>query len=421
MNLPFYIARRYFSSGKKKSFISIISVLSMLGVAVGVAALVIALSVFNGLEDLIRRLYGTFDPQLQITAVTGKSFEIDSTQLRRLEATEGVRYVTEVIEDNALLRYRDAHIVVKLKGVSDNFTQQSRLDSAMIDGQLRLTAGERDYAIVGLGVQYALNITTEARREALSDPSTGLYPLQFWHPKPDIRAGAGLSPEQAFTRLNIQPGGVFSIEQQFDDNYVFVPLRFAQELTGYEHRRTALEIQATPGADLRAVKRRVQTLMGEAFSVRDSDEQHAGLIRAIRVERLFVFLTFAFILGIASFNIFFSLSMLAIEKKHDVAVLFALGATPGFVRRLFLSEGALIAFTGAAVGLTIGLAFGLIQQAYGVVPMGMNTAILDAYPVKLQASDFVLSGVLIVLITLAASYRPAMQAARTSVVEQVSR
>ncbi|SDK77910.1 lipoprotein-releasing system permease protein [Catalinimonas alkaloidigena] len=405
MQLPLFVAKRYFFSRKKKSFISIISVISMLGVAVGVTALVVALSVFNGLEDMIRRLYGTFDPEIKISAAEGKSFEIDSAMLEQLRTAEGVRYVTEVIEDNALMRYRDAHMVVKVKGVSDNFTKQARLDSALVSGQLVLSKADTNYAIVGLGVQYALNIVLDNH----------FYPLQLWHPKKTRQVG--LSPESAFTRMNIRPGGVFSIEQHFDDNYVFVPLSFAEALTSYGNRRTSLEIQTEPGSDLEAVQKRLKALLGDAFLVQNSDEQHASLIRAIRVERLFVFLTFAFILGIASFNIFFSLSMLAIEKKHDVAVFYALGATPGFIRRLFMNEGALIAFTGAAIGLVGGLIFCLLQQHYGIISMGMQTSILDAYPIKIQWEDFVFSALLIIVITLLATYRPASQAASTSLLE----
>ncbi len=402
MNLSLFIARRYFFSQQKKSFINVISIISMIGVAVGSAALVIALSVFNGLEELIRSLYGTFDPELRITAQTGKSFEVDSLFLQRVAAVPGVGVVTEVIEDNALLRYQDAQMVAKVKGVSDNFITQQRMANVMVGGQLRFYDEQdgREMAIVGLGVQYALGISLK-NEFAL---------LQVWYPRTSRRLG--LTVESAFNRSSLAPGGVFAIEKQYDDQYIFVPLRFAQDLMNYGARRTALEIKTVPDAGIRRVQSQLRAELGEAFLVQNSDEQHASLLRAIRVERLFVFLTFAFIIFIASFNIFFSLSMLAIEKKRDVAVLYALGATRSFVRRMFMTEGALIAFIGAGVGLSVGWLVCWLQARYELISMGMETAVTDAYPVAIDPLDFLLSGALIVLITLLATYRPAARAAR---------
>ena len=403
MNTSFFIARRYFRSKKKKNFINIISNISMIGVAVGTMALVIVLSVFNGLEDLIRSLYSSFDPEIRISATAGKSFEITDDLLVAIQALEGVAIVTEVIEDNAYVRYKDSEMVIKVKGVGDNFIEQKRMDETIVHGELKLKKDGNSYALVGRGVQYALGIS----------PNNDFYSLQLFYPK-NIRPGS-LNPGSLYTQKNILPGAIFAIEKQYDENYVFVPLDFAQSLMNYGDKRTSLEIKTTEGADINDVQANLKALLGEQFQVLNSDEQHSGLLRAIKIEKLFVFLTFSFILAVASFNIFFSLTMLAIDKKKDIAILYAMGATDRLIRGIFLKEGAIIAFTGAVSGLLLGLVICWLQQTYGFVSMGMETSVLDSYPVKMEFTDFVYTGISIILITFLASYRPAIIATRSSI------
>lgn len=375
----------------------------MVGVAIGTMALVIVLSVFNGLEDLIRSLYSSFDPEIKITASTGKSFEVDDYFMEKVSNVKGVDIVTEVIEDNAYVRYRDAEMVVKIKGVGNNFIDQQRMDQTIVHGELKLKKEGINYAIIGRGVQYALGIS----------PSNDFYTLQLFYPK-NIRPGS-LSATNIYNQRNILPGAVFAIEKQYDESYVFVPLDFAQDLTEYGNKRTSLEIKASQGANIRTLQTALKELLGDEFKVLNSDEQHSGLLRAIKIEKLFVFITFSFILAVASFNIFFSLTMLAIDKKKDIAILYAMGATDKMVRSVFLKEGALIAFIGAASGLGLGLLICWLQQTYGLVSMGMQTSVLDAYPVKMKFTDFIYTGISIVLITFLASFRPAILATRADI------
>lgn len=378
----------------------------MIGVAIGTMALVVVLSVFNGLEDLIRESYNTFDPEIKIVPHNGKTFPVNDSLIQVLEQVEGVELVTQVIEDNALVRYQDAQMVVKLKGVSDNFIKQERLNRAMVFGELVLEKEGKDFAILGRGVQYTLSVS----------PSNDFYSLQVFSPRRETESGFNPDPmTRYFKRRNIMPGGVFAIEKQFDANYVIVPLDFAANLFDYDNERTALEIKTTAAASIARVEQRIEEVLGNRLEVLDSDEQHASLLRAIRIEKLFVYLTFSFILAVASFNIFFSLSMLAIDKKKDIAMLFAMGATKKIVRRVFIYEGAIIASIGAFTGLSIGLLICWAQQTFGLVSMGMQTAIVDAYPVKMQFSDFFFTAVSITLITFLAAYRPAAIAARTEV------
>ncbi len=375
----------------------------MVGVAIGTMALVIVLSVFNGLEDLIRSLYSSFDPEIKITASTGKSFEVDDHFLEKINNVKGVDIVTEVIEDNAYARYRDAEMVVKIKGVGNNFIDQQRIDQTIVHGELKLKKEGINYAIIGRGVQYMLGIS----------PSNDFYTLQLFYPK-NIRPGS-LSATNIYNQRNILPGAIFAIEKQYDESYVFVPLDFAQELMEYGNKRTSLEIKASPGANIRTLQNSLKELLGEDFKVLNSDEQHSGLLRAIKIEKLFVFITFSFILAVASFNIFFSLTMLAIDKKKDIAILYAMGATDKMIRGVFLKEGALIAFIGAASGLGLGLLICWLQQTYGLVSMGMQTSVLDAYPVKMKFTDFIYTGLSIILITFLASFRPAILATKANI------
>ena len=382
--------------------------ISMIGVAVGTMSLVIVLSVFNGLEDLIRSLHNYFDPELKITAITGKSFETDSAMLHHIQAVPGVKVVTEVVEDNAYIKYKEAEMVVKIKGVSDNFIDQHRMDDRIVQGSMKLKEDGVNYALIGRGVQYALSITK----------LDNMYALQIYYPKRG--KVSGLDPSKLINTRIILPGGVFAIEKQYDLNYIFVPLSFALDLMGYGTRRTSLEIKVDNPEDIPEVQQALRHLLGKDFNVLNSDEQHASLLKAIKIEKLFVYITFSFILAVASFNIFFSLTMLAIDKRRDIAVLFTMGATKRTIRAIFLSEGAIISFAGAIAGLALGLVICFLQQHFGLISMGMQTAVLEAYPVKMQLPDFLYTAISIIIITLLASYRPAIVATRVDVREHIS-
>jgi lipoprotein-releasing system permease protein len=410
VNVSFLIAQRYFRSKNKRNIITIISNISMVGVAVGTAALIIVLSVFNGLEDLVRTLYGKSDPDLVISAVKGKAFAVTPPFLKKLEAMPGVGLLTEVIEDNALLQYHDRQMVVKMRGLSDNYFGQSPIDENIREGDHRLRRDSLELALVGAGVQHELSITINNR----------LTPMRLLYPRntPGSKT-LSLNPEKAFNEQNIIAGGVFLIEQHIDDSYIFVPLSFAQRLLGYGDRRTALYVKVNRSFEVEQVKERLRQTLGPNFKVQDTDEQHVSLFKAIKVEKLFVFITFTLILLIASLNIFFSLSMLVIDKKKDISVLLAMGASQTTVRRTFLMVGAIVALVGATVGLVVGVALCWLQQRFGFVSMGMATSVVDAYPVKMEASDIVFTCLSIVLITLAVSIRPALNASNLDLRENL--
>jgi lipoprotein-releasing system permease protein len=380
----------------------------MIGVAVGTMALIVVLSVFNGLEGLLRSLYGSFDPDIKIEANLGKSFVPSDTLMAKITSFSEVSTITEVIEDNALVKYKDSQLVIRIKGVSDNFIEQNRLKSAIVQGELALYRDEVPYAIVGRGVQYLLSLTMQ---------SNDFHTLQIFSPK-NVAAGT-FNPSKLFNQRNILPSGVFAIEKQYDEKYIFVPIAFAKDLFEYDDKLTSLELMTKPDTDIKSLKADLETALGSDFRVLTSAELHADLYKLLRWEKFFVFFTFAFILAIASFNIFFSLSMLAIEKRPDIAVLNAMGADRSLIKKIFLLEGGIIAISGASVGLTLGMAICWLQQTYGMVSMGMATSLIDAYPVVMKPMDFVNTGVLIFFITLLASYRPASIAANSLDVKHI--
>lgn len=372
----------------------------MVGVAFSCAALIIVLSVFNGLEDLLHSLNASFDPELKIEAVKGKSFEINAAFIQSIQDVEGVGIVTEVIEDYGYLRYNEADMVINLKGVSDNFIDQLRLDGHIVQGELALNDGDLPLAIIGRGVQTTLSI-------ALDDP---FYPLHVFYIK-NVSSGS-LDPSRMYARKSVRPVGVFSIEKNYDENYVILPLSFVEELVDYESRRTSLEIK-TAGASIDAVQTRLKKLLGEEFLILNNEEQHRDLYRLLKVEKLFTFMALSLLVVIASINIFFSLMMLALDKKKDISVLFAMGSTHSLIKKVFLAEGALISFLGAAVGLLFGGIICWLQITYGLVGMGMENAIVAYYPVKMKFTDFVMISALIIIITAIISLRPATLASKS--------
>lgn len=307
--------------------------------------------------------------------------------------------VTEVIEDYAYVRYREAAMVVTVKGISENFIDQRRLDNHLVEGELLLSRDSIPFAILGRGVRYTLSAEVEDETRALR-----MYYIN------DSRTGS-LNAGSLYAQKSIRPGGVFSIEKNYDENYIFVPLNFARELFHSGNKRTSVEVQ-TNGSNTLEVKEALQQKLGSSFRVLTNEEQHKDLYRLLRIEKLFTFLSLSLLLLIASINIFFSLMMLSIDKKKDISILASLGATSSLIRNIFLAEGALISFVGAVVGLLIGGILCYLQDTVGLVGMGMENAIVANYPVDIRATDFLLTIAVIILVSAIVSFRPAVLASR---------
>ncbi|MCP4456690.1 MAG: ABC transporter permease [Cytophagales bacterium] len=401
MNLSYFIAKRYFLSKKKKTFINVLSIISMVVVGTCTFSLILILSVYNGLEGLLRNLYGSFDAQVLILPERGKSFEYTGEIKNKLLKIDGVVSVADIIEDNALITYRDAQRIVRLKGVGEDFLKQNRFKNAQTYGPMHLKEDNVRYAIIGRGISNHLSIQ-------LNDD---FYPIQIDYPK-DIEPGQ-LNPDRMFIKKHILPGSIFAVEKNIDDNYIFVPIEFSRELLNYGIKRTSLELGVEEGVNFHQLRDIINTSIGPDFKVMLGDEIHSDLYKILKWEKVIVFLALAAIIGIASINIYFSLSMLVIDKSKDLAILKAIGSPASLLQKIFLAEGTIIAFTGAFTGLTLGLLIAGIQQKFGLVGMGVQGAISDAYPVQIDWRDVLTTTLFIILITLLSAIQPARKAART--------
>jgi lipoprotein-releasing system permease protein len=401
LNLSLFIARRYLLSKRKKNFINLISLIAAFLVAIITAAIIIVLSIFNGLGDLIRGLNNSFDPEIKIVAVKGKSFEVNLDLITKIKAIEGVDLVTEVIEDFAYVEFNNASQVVIMKGVSQNFVDENRIPSNnMIYGKMILKEGNTQYAVVGYGVKYTLSVEIE----------NNFHPLNFYYVNASV--GKSLDPTRQYTKKSIMPGGVFSIMQNFDENYVLVPLEFAQELMNYGEKRTSLEIKGKKGSNAITLESSLQDLVGEKFQVLNQDEQHADLYRVLRLEKLFSSLASVILLVIGSVSVYLSLMLLALDKKKDITVLSALGANKNLIRNVFLAEGVLISLIGTITGIVAGCMIVFLQQKFSLVSMGMAHSVTEGYPITLLYTDVLYVLIMMVVVTIAISFRPAIIASR---------
>lgn len=369
----------------------------MVGVCLGTMALVIVLSVFNGLEDLNRQVFKTFDPDLKISSSKNKNFIIDPILLSKLKAIDGVNYVSEVYQDKALARSNDAQMIVVIKGVDKNFLKNSELKTALVEGKMEIDNGGRPVAFVGGGVYDILDLGV----------NDFLNPLGLLYPK--NQKLNMLNPEDNINKIGVEISGVFVLEQQYD-NYIYLPLETVEQLTEKIGKRTALEIKLKENSDEKSITSQIKALIGDDLIVKNRDEQNSALLRAIKIEKLFIFIGLFFIIGIASFNIFYALSMLVIDKKDDIESLSSIGAEKGLIKNIFLFEGYIISLVGVIVGLILGIGICLIQIKFGFISLGMQNALVEAYPVKIIFNDIFWSIIGIMLITFLASIIPAKKA-----------
>lgn len=361
----------------------------------GTMALVIVLSVFNGFESMVTRLFNTFNPDIKIVAAQGKTFSADSLPMQQLRDISGIDCYTGIVEENALLQYMDKQYIVTLKGVDPNFSCTSEVANAMVEGRFVLEQGSADYAVLGQGIAYNMGIP-------LDDPEN---PLTVYVPR--RTASRALNPLDAFNSLDIRPAGIFGIQQDFDSKYVLVPLRFAQSLLDYPKRLSAVELRIAETADADEVLENIRESLGPAFVVKNRYEQEEVLFKIMKSEKLAVFAILGFILIIATFNVIGSLSMLILDKKKDIAVLNCLGAGNGLIRRIFITEGLLISLSGAVLGLLAGFVVVLLQQQFGLIGIGgSETFAAQAYPVAIQWLDFVYVLLIDLIIGLLAVWFP---------------
>ena len=385
MNLSFYIAKRYLFSKKSHNAINVISGVSVCGVALATLALVCTLSVFNGFQDLVATFFTAFDPELKITATSGKVFDGHDIRIEKLHDFPEIEVFSESLEDNAMVQYNGKQAMVVIKGVEDNFSHLTAIDSILYGrGEMVLYDEIVDYAIPGV--------------ELTSILGTGirfLDPLEVYAPKRGTQINVA-NPASSFNVSYLHSSGlVFAVNQQkYDASYILTSLKFARNLFQYDTEVSSIELKLKEGVDVEAFADKIGGILGDDFIVQNRYEQQADTFRIMQVEKLISYLFLTFILLVACFNVIGSLSMLIIEKKNDVVTLRGLGADDRLISRIFLFEGCLISFLGALVGVVLGLTLCLVQQEFGILTLGSGASagafVVDTYPVSVHWQDVVL-------------------------------
>jgi lipoprotein-releasing system permease protein len=385
---------------KSQNAINIISGISIAGVAVGTMALIAVLSVFNGFDSIIKSLYNSFDPEIKISIREGKTFIPGEHPFEQVKNHESVAFYTEVLEENALLRYGDRQHIATVKGVDTQFRHVTGIDSMIVDGEFKLWDGQRPMAVVGLGVAYHLAIGLNF-----------LNPVNIYIIK--RRGNVSVSPERAINRKYIFPSGMFSIEQEINSRYMLVPLAFARDLLQYNTEVSAIELKLHDGADKAIAQQEIREILGEDFQVRNRNEQNELFYRIMKSEKWAIFFILTFILVIASFNIIGSLTMLILDKQEDIHTLDSLGASGSLIKRIFLLEGWMISISGAIIGLILGSLISWLQAEFGFIRLsGSGSFIIDAYPVVFQPLDVVKVFLTVSVIGFIAAWIPVRYIAR---------
>jgi len=357
-------------------------------------ALIIILSVFNGLETLVSAIFNTSDPDIKITAVEGKTFIADTARLKLLANVEGLSCYSLTLEENALLKYGDRQIIATIKGVDNNYAMVTNIDSSMWEGDFILKNDKgRQYAIPGVGVAKNLGLRVNF-----------ITPINIFVPKK--AESAGITAEDPFNKRFIFPSGIYEVEKEYDSKYVYVPLDFARELTEIEDGVSTVEIKFTEQADPRAVQKNIVKIFGKGFMVQNQYEQQEIFYKVMKTERLAIFFILTLILIIASFNIIGSLTMLIIEKERDIEILKSLGADNNLIRKIFIFEGWLISIIGAIAGIILGFIICWLQQTYGFVRLQSESLMMDAYPVVMKVKDFIIVPSTVLLIGYWAAWYP---------------
>lgn len=382
LKLISFIAFRYLFSKKSRNIINIISVISAVTVMVITAALVILLSAFNGLEAWVISLFNQADPELKIELVTGKTFESDSLLLSKIQGVEGVKTVSPVLEDNAMFIYGEKQYIGVLKGIQPNNPAYAGIEPLMLDGDPEIFADSSGYALLGAGVAgiLGLNLDNAMRRLVIYFPKRGKK-VDLFNP---------------FRSIALFPAGVFSIQQDYDSKYVWIPLDLAQEVLDADNMLTAYEIELQTGANDESVKKQIQQQLPSTLTVKTRLEQQAVFYKVFQTERLILTVILSFILLLASFNIFGALTMLLVEKRRDTAVLRSLGFSINQIRSIFWTQGFLISLAGCLAGLLLGISVCVVQMQTGIIKIGPQEG-APPYPVILEAGDVVFSAMLVLV------------------------
>lgn len=406
MNLPLKIARRYLFAKKSTNAINIITGISIFGISIGTAALILVLSVFNGFEDLISGMYSNFNPDIKVTPIKGKSFEVDSSLLVKLRSIDGVEFVSETLEEVAFFEYKENQDFGVLKGVDEYFSDVTNIDSTVREGLYSFKNGARNMAVLGLGMRNKLG----------ADVDEPFVPLSVYMPKREASKGIrfGSISDQQFKKRSVYPGGTFLIQQEVNAKYVLTSLNFARELMGHSNKVSALEIRMKSEAAETSVMQSITEIMGPDFDVKDRYRQEESFLKLMKMEKWLSFAIASLMVLLVAFNMVGALWMIVLEKKKDIAILKSMGALDNTVRNIFLSQGFFLSLLGVIVGFVLALSIYAVQKYFGIVSIP-GDFIIEAYPISIRFFDFIIVGLTVLGIGVLASIPPALRAKRVSV------
>ena len=388
MNLPLFIARRYLFAKKSHNVINTISAISAIGMAIGTAALIIILSVYNGFDDLVKSTLSNVEPDILVTPAKGKVFIPEGEAFERLESNPEIKDYYYILEENVFVDYDDHQGVARAKGVDEDYEKDSPLSAHMTNGEFVLHNGQVPRMVAGAGLAYKMGMNPAFLSSAV-----------IYFPARDSNFSLA-NPAASIESISLRLSGIFSVNQQIDEELMILPIDQMRQLLGYEDEVSGIEIRLAEGTSPKALRRTIKAIqkdLGPDFKVLDRFRQNTSLYKMMRYEKAAIFLILIFIIIIIAFNIFGSLTMLIIEKEDDIETFRSLGATGKMLRRTFTLEGWLISLLGLASGLAIGILFALLQQRFGFIKMPGNF-LVSAYPVILQWNDilFTILGVALI-------------------------
>lgn len=398
MNFPLHIARRYLFARKSHNAVNIISAISVCGIAIATMALICVLSVFNGFTDVVTITFSAFDPELQITPSQGKVFKSDDPKIQEVKDLPEIEFVSESLEENALLRYGDRQEAIILKGVSSQFKKLAEIDKLIVDGSFVLREGDIDNGVIGGGLAMMLGVSANF-----------VYnPIEIYMPKRDVRINPA-NPAASFDKANVFVSGVFLVNQaKYDDQVFIVSIDLVRDLLRYENEVSSIDIKVKDGVNPENLHDKIKSILGKDYLIKDRFEQQEDLYRMVSVEKWVTFLILGIIMVIAVFNVVGSLTILIIEKDDDIRILKSMGASNNLVINIFMFEGLLITLIGVISGLVLGLLGCLAQQYFGLWKLGSmpEAFIIDAYPVSVQIFDIALVFITVSIVSFLAVLYP---------------
>lgn len=399
--MHFLFAWRYFKAKKSTNAINVIAWISIGAIIMGTVALILVLSVFNGFEDLVKSLYSSFYTDLKIKPSAGKHISVTAEQLNRLRAIKEIAGFSRVIEEKALLQNEDYQSVVHLMAVDDDYRQVTGVADHIVSGQYDLGTADAPKLILGTGVEGALGIAADRN----------LFYLKIILPRKSKTEQ--IDPLNDISNDNIQSSSSFQIQQDFDTKYAITNLDYARQALRLDSNLySGIEIKLRDPSAADDVKKIVEKTMGPGYLVQTRYEQNQSLYSVMNMERWIIYGVLSLILVVAAFNMIGALTMLVLEKQKDIGVLHALGGSRRFIQRIFLSEGLLLAMVGTGIGMILAILIAWLQINFHLIPLEGGTFLINYFPVKLRAADFLLVGATVLVISLLASWLPSTKAAR---------